>query len=268
MTKTTFHRAGRLLTLDKIGVSYGERVILRDVQLQIDNLMRSDGKPQGQTVSLLGPSGIGKTQLFRCIAGLQQPSQGTVSLNDSGRPVVAGEVGVVSQHYPLFGHRSILGNMLLSTSDRKKAMAALDRFGLADKAHLYPTQLSGGQRQRAAIAQQLLHGSQFLLMDEPFSGLDILSKLSVCEAISDIVSSDEIATVIIITHDIETSVLIADTLWVLGRERKADNSLIPGATIVKSFDLLERGLAYCEDANRLPAYHETVDEIIALFKHL
>lgn len=268
MGELSFHRADRLLTLDNVGVNYGERVILRDIRLQIDNLKRSDGNPQGQTVSLLGPSGIGKTQLFRCIAGLQQPSSGTVSLNNNGRPVVAGEVGVVSQHYPLFGHRSILGNMLLSTPDRKKALAALERFGLADKAHLYPTQLSGGQRQRAAIAQQLLHGSQFLLMDEPFSGLDILSKLSVCEAIADIVSSSEIATVIVITHDIETSVLIADTLWVLGRERNTDNSPVAGATIVKSFDLLERGLAYRNEASRLPAYHETVDEIIALFKHL
>ena len=176
---TTIHEytlGERLLTLDNVCVHY-DRPILDGVTGHIDNIRR-EGRQQGQVVCLLGPSGIGKSQLFRCIAGLQRPTSGSVRLNGSQREVQAGEVGVVAQNYPLFNHRTVWGNLMLAAlrhgrnvaAAREASLALLEKFRLADHAGAHPMMLSGGQRQRVAIAQQLLCSSHFLLMDEPFSG--------------------------------------------------------------------------------------------------
>ena len=116
---------------------------------------------------LLGPSGIGKSQLFRCIAGLQKPTSGSIRLNGSEREVWPGEVGVVAQDYPLFNHRTVWGNLLLAArrhgrgdaQAREACLALLEKFGLVDCATAHPMTLSGGpapaHRDRAAIAVQL-----------------------------------------------------------------------------------------------------------------
>ena len=174
MNGTCVYTTGqRLLTLDNVCVHY-DRPILDGVTGHIDNIQR-EGLQQGQVVCLLGPSGIGKSQLFRCIAGLQRPSSGSVRLNGAQREVRAGEVGVVAQNYPLFNHRTVWGNLMLAAQRhgrgvadaRDACLALLEKFGLVDSAQLHPMMLSGGQRQRIAIAQQLLCSSHFLLMDEP-----------------------------------------------------------------------------------------------------
>ena len=80
---------------------------------------------QGQVVGFLGPSGIGKTQLFRIIAGLNKPTSGRVTINGQDRPVQAGEVGVVAQDYPLFEHRTVMSNLLLAAKQKEKDDKAL-----------------------------------------------------------------------------------------------------------------------------------------------
>ena len=162
-----FTTGERLLTIEDVCVSY-DKPVLKKLDAKIDNIIR-DGMQQGQVVALLGPSGSGKTQLFRCIAGLQRPTSGSIRLRDSTSQVMPGEVGVVAQHYPLFNHRTVLGNLLVAASRfikdpkqaREKALAMLEEFHLEDKAMSYPQSLSGGQRQRIAIAQQLLCSSHF-----------------------------------------------------------------------------------------------------------
>ena len=184
-TPLPYRTGKRLLTIDNVCVNF-DKPVLAGVEESIDNIIR-DGMQQGQVVCLLGPSGIGKTQLFRCIAGLQQPASGAVYLNGLRTPVTPGEVGVVAQNYPLLNHRTVLGNLLIAARTRlpneksalEKSMQILDQFGLSEKALCYPASLSGGQRQRIAIAQQLLCSSHFLLMDEPFSGLDPHAKAQV-----------------------------------------------------------------------------------------
>ena len=131
---------------------------------------------------MLGPSGIGKTTLVRVMAGLDAPARGRVTI--AGDPVRAGMVGVVHQSYPLFAHRSVLGNLLVAArgpDPEARAHTLLERFGLADHMHAWPCELSGGQRQRIAILQQLLCGHMYVLLDEPFSGLDPLSRNATCE---------------------------------------------------------------------------------------
>jgi ABC-type nitrate/sulfonate/bicarbonate transport system ATPase subunit len=252
----------RLLTIDNVCVSY-DRPILEGVSATVDDIRR-EGLQQGQVVCLLGPSGIGKSQLFRCIAGLQRPTSGSVRLNGSGREVQPGEVGVVAQNYPLFNHRTVWGNLMTAAGKhcktsgdaRTKCLAVLEEFGMVDTAKAYPMALSGGQRQRVAIAQQLLCSSHFLLMDEPFSGLDPLAKTQVCETIIRVSTSNELNTIIVVTHDIESAIRIADTLWVLGRERNAEGQPVSGASIKEVYNLADMGLAWDPDIESRKEFFE------------
>ncbi|MES2300208.1 MAG: ATP-binding cassette domain-containing protein [Pseudomonadota bacterium] len=264
----------RLVTIDKVSVAY-DRPILAEVSESIDNIIRDD-LAQGQVVCLLGPSGIGKTQLFRCIAGLQAPDSGCVALNGARTPVTPGAVGVVAQHYPLLAHRTVLGNLLVAARRKagsaaqamERSMALLEQFGLAERALAYPAALSGGQRQRVAIAQQLLCSSHFLLMDEPFSGLDPLAKDKVCDTIRKVSTLDELNTTIVITHDIDSALRIADTLWLLGRDPDAHGTPVGGARIVHKYDLIERGIAWRDDADQRPEFFALSQEIKQRFATL
>jgi ABC-type nitrate/sulfonate/bicarbonate transport system ATPase subunit len=259
-----FTKAERLLTINKLNLSYGPKHILRDVTVEVDNITRP-GLQQGQVVALLGPSGIGKTQLFRCIAGLQPFQSG--ELHMMGKPVQAGEIGVVQQAYPLMQHRSVWSNLMLAAHGIKERIAEAEKllahFGLTDKKGSYPLELSGGQRQRVAIVQQLVCSSHFLLMDEPFSGLDVVAKDRVMDTIRTVTSVHEHNTVIFTTHDIESAVALADDIWVMGREEGK-----PGGTIVKRYNLATMGLAWSENITRHPLFWPTVLEIRELFPKL
>ena len=183
----------------------------------------------GQVVGLLGPSGIGKTRLFRILAGIDAPDTGQVVIGDPGVPVRRGMVGVVAQNYPLFENRTVLSNMLVAAGQAglsgsaaaEKAQSYLKRFGLEDRGHLYPSQLSGGQRQRVAIAQQFICSENLLLMDEPFSGLDLMAIERVSRMIAEVAHTAENNTIIVVTHDIVAALAVSDTIWLLGRDRDA-----------------------------------------------
>jgi NitT/TauT family transport system ATP-binding protein len=263
-----------LLQVVGVHLSLGGKPILRDVNAEVRNIVRP-GHNQGQVIALLGPSGVGKTQLFNLLAGLLSPDQGKVLVTDKLVPVKAGMVGVVPQKYTLFQHRTVLGNLVVAARQRgltklearKQAREHLKRFGLADKEQAYPRQLSGGQQQRVAIIQQLLSSDNFLLMDEPFSGLDPLMKDAACKLIAEVSASDEHNTIVVVTHDIESAIAIADTLWLLGRDRDAaGNSL--GARIQRTYDLAEMGLAWDPDIESRPEFFQIVKQIKAEFRRL
>ncbi|RYG55171.1 ATP-binding cassette domain-containing protein, partial [bacterium] len=201
---------------------------------------------------------------------------GTILVGEELKPVGRGAIGVVAQHYPLFAHRTVLGNLLVAGQQaglklaerRDKANSLLERFDIAGEAAKYPAQLSGGQRQRAAIAQQFMCSDHFLLMDEPFSGLDILAQESLSRFIQEIAAQDELMTFILITHDISAALQIADMVWVLGREADENGKKIPGARIRARYNLVERGLTWRENISALPNFMQVRQEIRDLFPSL
>lgn len=264
-----------LLKVSDLNLTLGGNRILRDVNLEIRDVVRP-GMVQGQVVALLGPSGVGKTSLFRILAGLDHPDSGSVLIEKAGVPVQRGMVGVVAQHYPLFAHRTVMGNLLVAGKQAKmsghvlaeKADDLLKRFGLAEHASKFPSQLSGGQRQRVAIAQQFMCSEHFLLMDEPFSGLDLVAIENLCQFINEFAASDELKTIIVVTHDINAALEVADTIWLLGRDRDAGGAIVPGARLQKSYDLVERGLAWRKGVTTTAEFLELNREIRETFPTL
>ncbi len=274
MTDYSYQTEETLLQIDKVSFAHGQTAVLRDVDLTIKNLVRP-GLKQGQVSALLGPSGVGKTTLLRLLAGLETPDAGTICLSD-GKPIQRGQIGVVAQHYPLFAHRTVLSNLVVAGKQAKmggreardKALELLTRFDLSEQANQYPSQLSGGQRQRVAIAQQFMGCDGFLLLDEPFSGLDIIAQDAVIRFIAEMASRDEKMTFLVITHDIAAAMQIADTIYLMGRDRDDNSHVVPGARIQQHYDLIGRGLAWRPNIAALPEFDELRHEIRARFTSL
>jgi NitT/TauT family transport system ATP-binding protein len=268
MMAAVHERLGTILQVENISQKLGNNQILRDLSLEVKDIRRPD-MITGQVVGLLGPSGIGKTRLFRILAGIDKPDTGRVLIGENAKPVERGMVGVVAQHYPLFNHRTVMGNLLVAgkragqshAQATEKATSYLKRFHLEDRAHLYPTQISGGQRQRVAIAQQFMCSERFLLMDEPFSGLDVVAVERVRELIQEVASLDEMNTIIVVTHDIVAAMEVSDTLWLLGRDRDELGNIIPGSKIKAIYDLVERGLAWRKGITGTPEFVDLLREI-------
>lgn len=274
---TTYSKKEILLQTENVSLAYDGRTILRDINFCIRDVVRP-GLQQGQVVSLIGRSGIGKTQLFRILSGLRKPDSGKVVIRErkpaetSGggieiwqqRVVEPGDMGVIFQNYYQFGWRTVRQSLMLAARQNKrlagKEEAAIfdyaGRFDISDVLNHYPAQLSGGQQQRVSIIQQLLKGADFLLLDEPFSGLDVCVLDKVTELLLQVSLSDELKTLIIVSHDIATSVAISDTVFILGREPGRE-----GSTLVKEIDLMERGLAWCPDVRQESAFGDTLTEI-------
>jgi ABC-type nitrate/sulfonate/bicarbonate transport system ATPase subunit len=263
-----------LLSINGVSLTLGGNPILCGFGHEVRDIQRA-GLQQGQVVCILGPSGSGKTQLFRCISGLQKPTSGQILIGLDQKPVKSGDVGVVPQQYTLFRHRTVLDNLLVACKQRKivgkeaieRSMALLERFGIVDKSRLFPAQLSGGQRQRVAICQQLLSSGHFLLMDEPFSGLDPIMKDEAIKLIRDVSNQDSLNTIIVTTHDVESAIAIADTLILIGRNFDGEGVNI-GSSVRRVYDLAAMGMAWRPDIQKSPEFFELAKKIYEDFKTL
>ncbi|MEP7127602.1 MAG: ATP-binding cassette domain-containing protein [Chitinophagales bacterium] len=271
-----YEQKDTILHVENLSITYGDQVIIRDISFEEKNTIRP-GMSQGQVIAFVGRSGRGKSTLFRALTGLETPSTGRVLIPDYSKPVAEGkqpakivregDVGFVNQKYTLFRHKTVsqtlhfaLRAANLSKEEReKKIVPYLQEWGLEKCRHQYPNQLSGGQRQRTAILEQLLSSGYYIVLDEPFSGLDVGNIMSVRKSFQLINSSNELNTIIFSTHDIELAVELADSLYVLGYDRTSDGSVSSSGTLLKHFDLKQMGLAW---HNGLTAGHlDLVKEI-------
>lgn len=229
---------------------------LRDVDLRIG---------QGEFVSVVGPSGCGKSTILRLIAGLETPSTGDVRVLDVPITKPHDDIGMVFQKPTLLPWLNILDNVLfpirhktgrVGMQDKETARSLLDMVHLGDfKTHL-PSELSGGMQQRAAIARALLHDPDLLLMDEPFSALDALTRDYMAIELLEIWTRRP-KTVVFITHAIAEAVLLSD--WV------AVMSTCPGR-IAKTVEIdLPRPRTL--ETMGVPRFQELVQEIRTSILH-
>ncbi|MBX3300969.1 MAG: sulfate ABC transporter ATP-binding protein [Nitrospira sp.] len=208
------------IRVDHITKRFGTFTVLNDVSLDV---------PSGELIALLGPSGCGKTTLLRILAGLEQPDQGRIVLNDvevTDRHISERHVGFVFQHYALFRHMTVADNVafglkVLPRAQRpsaerihKKVHELLALVQLQAMANRYPTQLSGGQRQRVALARALAVEPKLLLLDEPFGALDAKVRKELRRWLRRL--HDELhITSILVTHDQEEALEASDRVVVM-----------------------------------------------------
>ncbi|HET6831302.1 MAG TPA: ABC transporter ATP-binding protein [Solirubrobacterales bacterium] len=173
-------------------------------------------------VSIIGPSGCGKTTLLDLLAGLDRPSAGRILLD--GRPAesLLGEIGYMPQADLLMPWRTVLDNTALGLElngvarreARERALGELPRFGLAGFERAWPSQISGGMRRRAALLRTFLAGREVTLLDEPFGGLDALTRQDLQQWLLRVWQED-CKTIVFVTHDVEEALLLSDRVYVM-----------------------------------------------------
>ncbi len=212
-----------MLRIKNVSHAFNDRVVARNVSLAVE---------PGELVCLLGPSGCGKTTLLRLAAGLETLQKGQIFIDghiaaDAGTGLhLAPEkrgVGLMFQDYALFPHLTLQENITfgldkLTGKRRGWVETALKRIGMAESAGAYPHTLSGGQQQRAALLRAIAPSPRVLLLDEPFSGLDITLRVQVREQTLDLLRETGIAT-LMVTHDPEEAMFMADRILIMNEGR-------------------------------------------------
>ena len=202
-----------MLEINDCGAGYAGKCVLDSISLSVET---------GRTACIVGPSGCGKTTLLMVAAGLKKPDAGGVRLD--GAEVAAGDrrVGLILQQYGLFpwftaGENVALGLRIRGIDARTRqgiVRRELDRVGLGECSDSFPCALSGGQQQRVAIARSMALAPRLLLMDEPFSALDAMTRESLQEIL--LASLRERGmTVLLVTHSIEEAVYLGSTIWLM-----------------------------------------------------
>jgi nitrate/nitrite transport system ATP-binding protein len=217
------------LELTNVSKAFGGPPVLSGVNLAIE---------RGEFVAIVGYSGSGKTTLISLIAGLTRPDAGTVKLNDLEITAPGPDRGMVFQNYSLLPWLTVTDNIALAVDQvfpnhsaekrRQLAATAIDTVSLTPHAHKLPRELSGGQRQRVSVARALAMDPQILLLDEPLSALDALTRATLQDEFERIWEKDK-KTVVLITNDVDEALLLADRIIPLTPG--------PGATLGPSFQV-------------------------------
>ncbi|SON56634.1 Taurine import ATP-binding protein TauB [Hartmannibacter diazotrophicus] len=202
-----------MVSIDSVTMSFGTYVAVEDVRLTVAD---------GEFLAIVGPTGCGKSTILNAIAGLLKPSSGSVAID--GQPVngVQNDIGYLFQQDALFPWKTAIENVELgpmfkgfSGAERRAAsMNWLAKVGLKGFEHRYPHQLSGGQRKRVQMAQALITGPKVILMDEPFSALDIHTRHLMQNELLRL-WQEERRAVVMITHDLEEAIALGDRVVVL-----------------------------------------------------
>ena len=201
-----------MLVLDRVGKTYPNGVRALDgISLEV---------APGEILVIIGGSGCGKSTMLRAISGLDTPTQGKVVLNGMAINEPHEEIGIIFQEPRLLPWLRVADNVGFGLESypkeerRKRVAGALDRVGLSEKARVWPRELSGGQAQRVAIVRALVPRPQVLLLDEPFSSLDAFTRADLQDHLLDL-WADSKPTLIMVTHDVEEAIVLADRVMVM-----------------------------------------------------
>ncbi|WP_395542448.1 ABC transporter ATP-binding protein [Neotabrizicola sp. sgz301269] len=226
MTQVTTRRGEvAVRNLSKSFALNGQRLnVLRDLDLDIRG---------SEALAIVGPSGCGKTTLLRVLAGLEAPDAGEVRIDDAPVQGIGAERAIIFQEPRLLPWLTVLGNVAFGLQVRGIAAAEAEArarqyirlVGLTEFETAYPRQLSGGMAQRVGIARALTVQPEILLLDEPLGALDAMTKLTMQEELARI-WRDEGVTLVLVTHDLEEAIFLADRVLVLPKEKGATPRLI------------------------------------------
>ena len=214
-----------LLAAENISVSFEGTKIIEDVTLSLST---------GETVSLLGVSGGGKTTLFNVLSGLYTPDEGKVYLDGEDITGKAGNISYMLQKDLLLPHKRVIDNAALplilkginKKEARKTAESHLCEFGLEGAGDKYPHQLSGGMRQRVAFLRTYLASEKVALLDEPFSALDSITKSAIHRWFLSVMAEINLS-VLFVTHDIDEAILLSDRIYLLtGKPGKITDEIV------------------------------------------
>jgi len=202
-----------MISVKNVSKSYGEVKALENVSLEVEN---------GETCAIIGPSGCGKSTLLLIISGLLQPSSGEVYIDGKAVKAPVRNAALILQDYGLFPWKTVYDNVALGLRirkvdkdlERERVKELLEKFGLKRFEKYYPKHLSGGMRQRVAIARALAVEPEILLMDEPLSSLDALSREKMQNFLLNLWKETG-TTVVLVTHSIEEAVFLGKKVVVL-----------------------------------------------------
>ena len=204
--------------------NYHDVPVVQDISLEL---------PNGGFISLLGPSGVGKTTLFNVLSGVEKPDAGNVFLDGENITGISGKVSYMLQKDLLLEYRTVLDNVILpllirgekKKSAREKAAPFFPMFGLSGYEKKYPYELSGGMRQRAALLRTCMMHNPVILLDEPFSALDAITRRKMQSWYAEIAEKMKFST-LFITHDVEEALALSDTVYILnGKPGKITNKI-------------------------------------------
>lgn len=203
-----------ILSVENVCKSFEKKEVLKDASFNLN---------KGELVCILGLSGCGKTTLFNIIAGLEKPDSGKILLNDTDITGETGKISYMLQKDLLFPYYTILDNVILplvirgekKEDARKKAIPLFAEFGIDGTQKQFPSELSGGMRQRAALLRTYLFSSDIMLLDEPFSALDMITKQSMHKWYLSMIEKLD-TTTIFITHDVDEAILLSDRILIIG----------------------------------------------------
>lgn len=209
---------------------------------------------EGEIVSLLGASGVGKSTLFNIIAGISMPDSGQVILDGEDITGQSGLVSYMLQKDMLLPYKTVLDNVALplvikgmkKKAARERALSYFEQFGLLGYENKYPNAMSGGMRQRAAFLRTYLFSGKVAILDEPFSALDMLTKTELHSWYMDIMQELKLST-LFVTHDIDEAIMLSDRIYILtGKPGTITDEIVIAEGKVKSkeFNLTQEFLGY------------------------
>lgn len=206
-----------MIEISNLHVSYGNEKAVDNISLQVE---------RNTTCAIIGPSGCGKTTLLYAMAGLIAPNEGSISINGEKLSGIRRSTGIILQDYGLFPWKSVWNNVALGLLVRGETKektnetvgSILEVLGISDLSSKFPAELSGGQKQRVAIGRTLAMRPDLLLMDEPSSALDAITKEHIQNLILKLYKSDPV-TMVIVTHSIEEAVFLGQKIIVMGKAK-------------------------------------------------